>query len=122
MDPNLFFTHVTAGAACAYLLDLTKRSKKIPWVNDYSKQLNRLIRIALSGFATLGITWAWSSGSTAGSHVLTIVIPPAVVIMHGSWIWFGQYALQHGWGQVLALDNTTQTGLRTPTGEPPKNG
>ena len=117
MDPNtsIVLTHLYASAACAYLLELAKKSKYMPMINDYTKWLNRVARLGLSFVATVGITYAWSSGPNGG-HILAISIPAGAVLMHTVWQWFGQYAMQHLFGQVLTLDNTSPTGLRLPTG------
>lgn len=99
MDPNLLFTQVTAGAAFAYLLKLVQQWKKIPWITEHTKELNAVIRAALAFAATVGIGYQWD-GAT---HALTITGLSASAIFHGVWHWFGQYALQHGWGQVLNI-------------------
>lgn len=102
MDPNLLFSQITAGAALAYVLRLVQRWEKLPWITQHTQGITVLARLLLSFVATLGISWTWSAGDKAG-HVLAIAIPSWTVLAHGLWHWFGQYALQHGWGQVLNI-------------------
>lgn len=104
MDANLVVTQVTAGAGCAYLLQLLQKWERLPWITQHSTAINHAIRVVMSGAAVLGISSAWSP-STGGGHTLTIVIPPAMVIVHGLWTWFGQFAITHGFGSLLQAGN-----------------
>jgi hypothetical protein len=99
MDPNLMFSQVTAGAAFAYLLRLIQRWDKLPWVTQHTQGITIAVRLILSGLATIGISWQWNSAS----HSLTIGGLQLWTITLGLWHWFGQYALQHGWGQVFNI-------------------
>jgi hypothetical protein len=102
MDANLVLTQITAGAGCAYILQLLQKWEKLPWVTAHTTVINHAIRAVMSGAAVLGISSAWSP-STGGGHVLTITIPSAIVILHGAWTWFGQFALTHGFSQLLTI-------------------
>ena len=117
MDANLVFTQVTAGAACAYVLRLLQQWKALPWVTSHTTGINTAIRLILSGAATLGISWQWAAADTGG-HTLTIAIPSAMVVLHGAWQWFGQYALQHGWGQLFQLNGGQQAQAPAPAPPP----
>lgn len=97
MDPNLFFTQLTAGAALAYLLRILQKWNKVSWINDHTTGISIFVRACLSFFATIGIGWTWNGVE----HSLTITGLSAAVLAHGLWHWFGQYALQHGWGQIF---------------------
>jgi len=99
MDPNLLFTQVTAGAACAYVLRLIQRWDKLPWVTQHTKTISMWFRIVMSFAATVGIGFQWNG--TAHSLLITGLSFPVVAL--GVWHWFGQYALQHEWGQVFNI-------------------
>lgn len=101
MDPNLLLTYVTSGAACAYILRLLQKWNKTPWINEYTGQINIAIRAILSFIATVGISYQWD----AKAHVLTIGNLEWNVIGVGLWHWLGQYAMQHGWGQLFMVGN-----------------
>lgn len=106
MNPNILFTQVTAGAASAYLMRLLQKWNRTPWITDHSHGIIVLVRVIMSAAVTLGISWTWSPAADNG-HVLAIAIPSLAGIIHGAWNWFGQYALQHGWGQILNVGNVT---------------
>jgi hypothetical protein len=99
-DPLL--ATVTAGAGCAYLIQILQKAKSIPWVTDHTHGINIALRALLSLGATLGISHAWNP-STGGGGVLMVTFPPLTVIMIGLWHWFGQFAVMHGFGQVLSI-------------------
>lgn len=110
MDANLLMTQITAGAACAYLLQLLQKWEKVPWITQHTVYINTGVRAVLALLAVVGITEAWTP-NPGGGGVLAFTIPPATVILHGIWHWFGQYALQHGWGKILDVDG--QPSLKT---------
>lgn len=99
MDPNMLFTQVTSGAAMAYLLRLIQKWEKLPWITQHTGGITVTFRLILSAAATLGITWQWSASEHG--HILAIAFPTAGALLHGLWLWFGQYAMQHGWGQLF---------------------
>lgn len=103
-DPIL--SSVTAAAACSFLLDRVQKSHIIPWVTAHTKWINLAAKIVMSGASTLGISHAWQPAATGGG-TLVITIPVASVIMIGAWHWFGQFALQHGFGQLLTVGTVT---------------
>jgi len=108
MDPNLLFSQITAGAAFAYLLRLVQKWEKIPWITQHTQGITVFVRLALSFVATLGISWQWNGAA----HSLTITGLSATTIFLGIWHWFGQYALQHGWGQLFSVG--TLKSIETP--------
>ncbi len=119
-DPIL--TTVTAGAGCAYLMQLIQKAKQVPWITEHTHGINIALRAGLSFFATLGISHAWNP-STGGGGVLMFTIPPLTVFMVGLWHWFGQFAVMHGFGQILgigtvkSIDNPVQINQQPP--QPP---
>lgn len=94
-------TSVGVAIAFGYLLDLFKRLKEVPKITYYSKKVNLLLRIALSGIGTLGISWAWAPHGTG--HQLLITFPATAVILAGCWHWFVQYGMQHGFEGLLQV-------------------
>jgi len=100
-DPIL--SSVTAAAACSMLLDRIQKSKLIPWVNAHSTSINLTAKLVMSGLATIGIAHAWTPAVTGGG-TLVLTIPSLPVIGIGLWHWFGQFAIQHGFGQIISPD------------------
>jgi len=101
-EANILYSHLTAGAIFAYLMSHLQQWQKLPWINKDSKRINALVRLAMSGVATLGIHWTWA-GSWGAGRTLTISIPAASVLLHTAFTWFGQYATQHGWEKVFNI-------------------
>lgn len=83
------------------ILDYAKRLQKIPKISYYTTKLNNLIRLAMSGVGTLGVSWVWSAAGTG--HQLLITIPAWSVIGLGLWHWAIQYGGQYGFEQILQL-------------------
>jgi hypothetical protein len=103
-DPLL--SSITAAAACSFLLDQAQKSKIVPWITAHTKWINLGVKIALSGASTLGISHAWTPAATGGGQFL-VTVPATTVILMGLWHWFGQFALQHGFGQLLTVGTLT---------------
>lgn len=119
-DPLL--TTITAGAGCAFILQVLQKAKNIPWITEHTHGINIAMKAMLSFFSTLGISHAWSPAA-AGGGVLTFDIPAASVLLIGIWHWFGQFAIMHGFGQLLgigtlkAIDNPVQINEQPPAGK-----
>jgi hypothetical protein len=99
-DPIL--TTVTAAAGCAYFMQLLQKAKSLPWITAHTTGINVALRAVLSLAATVGIGHAWTP-SAGGGGVFMVTVPPAMVILNGLWHWFGQFAVQHGFGQLLSV-------------------
>jgi hypothetical protein len=104
-DPIL--ATVTAGAGCAYFMQLLQKAKSVPWITDHTQGINVALRAVLSLVATLGISHAWTP-ATGGGGAFTLVFPPLSVIAVGLWHWFGQFAVMHGFGQLLGIGTLKQ--------------
>lgn len=108
---NMLATQLTASAASAYFIQLLQKWEKTPWITEHTKGITAMFRVALSGVAALGVSWAWA-GTDSGGHTLTLMIPSVLDLAHGVWHWFGQYAITHGFGGVLKAAD-----LASPAGE-----
>jgi hypothetical protein len=111
-------TSVGVAILSAYALDFAKRTKQIPWVSYYTTKLNTLIRIALSGIGTLGVSWAWSSAGTG--HELLITIPAWSIVLAGLWHWATSYGVQHFSEIQLAQRPVAQVAMRAQQEDAPK--
>lgn len=102
MDPatSVVATQFGGAAACAYLLNIIQQWNKVPWITEHTQGINRIVRAVLALVATIGISWAWSSG-VAGSHILQITIPSGHDLIFGAWHWFTQYAMTQVAGNML---------------------
>lgn len=107
VEPNILYTHITAAALFAYLLQLAQNSQKIPWIRKDTTKLTTILRIVLSGIATLGIHWTWSGTWTEGRSIM-IVIPALSVLAHTVWNWGGQYAMQYFGEKVMDVGQTSR--------------
>jgi hypothetical protein len=94
-------TSVGVAIFFGYILDLLKRLKFFPKINYYSVKLNIIIRVVLSGFGTLGISWAWSK--SGNGNQLSILLPAWSVLILGIWHWAVQYGMQDAFEQLLRL-------------------
>lgn len=100
-NPSMLSTQIGAAAVCAYLVQLLQRWSKIPWITEHTTGINAALRIVTSGAAAIGVHWAWAD-SSSGGHTLSIAIPSFAAILAAGWHWFVQYAIQHGWGNLLS--------------------
>jgi len=106
-NPSMLGTQIGAAAVCAYAIQFLQRWSKIPWITEHTAGINTAARIVTSGIAALGVSWAWGDLS-GGGHSLTIAIPSGATILYGLWHWFQQYAVQHGWGNLLSVPITAK--------------
>lgn len=102
MEPNILYTHLTAGAIFAYLLSHLQQWGKVPWIRNDTVKLNAGIRLGLAVIANVGIHWTWS-GSWEAGRIITISIPAMSVLIHALFNLAGQYATQHGWEKVFNI-------------------
>ncbi len=100
-NPSLLSTQIGAAAVCAYAIQLAQRWSKLPWITEHTTQINTIARLVTSGVAAAGVSWAWGDLS-GGGHSLTIALPSGAAFLAGLWHWFVQYAVQHGWGNLLS--------------------
>jgi hypothetical protein len=97
-------TQVTAAAASAYAINLLQRWEKLPWITQHTKGITHAVRAIMALAASIGIGWHWD----AVDHSLTITgLSLSAVIVFG-WHWFSQFAVTHGFGQLL--NGFTKTG------------
>lgn len=104
-DPLL--SSLTAAAACSFILKLMQRAKSVPWVTEHTEGINIGLRAGFSFLATLGISHAWNP-ATGGGGTLMFQIPPFTIVLIGLWHWFGQFAIQHGFGKILDIGTLKQ--------------
>lgn len=103
-------TSVGVAIVSGYILDVLKRLKQVPKINFYSTRINALLRVAMAGVGTLGVSYSWSPAGTG--HQLLITIPAFAVLVAGVWHWVVQYGMQHGFESILQgarqLNNVSQ--------------
>lgn len=114
-NTSMLGTEIGAAAVSAYLIQLAQRWSKLPWITEHTQAINFYARLVTSGASALGVGWVWGDLGTSGGHTLTISIPPAAIILHGLWHWFTQYAVQHGWGNLLSPPLTAKAEGAVPT-------
>jgi len=93
-SPELHTTSTfAASAVVVFVLQILKKWQKIPWINQESAKLNRVLAVVLSGISALGVTWVFTP-AVNGGHVITITIPSLVAIVGAAWIWLKSFAIQ----------------------------
>ena len=80
---NIVLAQITSSAVIAYGLEMLKKWNKIPWINQNTKRINRIVSAILSGVAALGIHMQFNS--EAGTLMITGLCLPCIV--HGMWDW-----------------------------------
>lgn len=111
--PSMLGTSIGAAAVCSYAIQLAQKWTRLPWITEHTAGINMAARIVTSGLAAIGVSWAWGDLS-GGGHSLTLSIPSGAAILVGLWHWFQQYAIQHGWGNLLSQPITQKAEGVTP--------
>ena len=114
--PSMLGTQIGAAAVAAYAIQLAQKWSKLPWITEHTAGINIAARVITSGVAALGVSWAWGDLS-GGGHSLTLTIPSGATILVGMWHWFQQYAVQHGWGNLLSQPITAKAEGTAPPAE-----
>lgn len=78
---NVVTAQLTSSAVIAYAIEWVKKSKYFPWINTQSKNLNRLLMVAASGLAAIGIHTQFDSAS--GTLIITGLT--TATLLHGAW-------------------------------------
>lgn len=106
---SVLSTEIGAAAVAAYAIQLAQRWSKLPWITEHTAEMNVIARLITSGVAAVGVSFVWGD-LASGGHTLTFTIPPLMILLqntiHGLWHWFVQYAVQHGWGNLLSQPMT----------------
>lgn len=105
-------TSVSAAIVLGYALDTLKRLQQFPKINYYSTKLNTWIRLAMTGLATVGVSWTWSS-TTNGGHQWIWNLPAWTVLLIGIWHWATQYGMQQIFEIGLAARPIAQKAMTT---------
>jgi hypothetical protein len=96
-------TQLSAAMACGYVLWMLQKAKSIPWISQVTVKLNAAIRLFVATVSTIGISIVWQSSA----HQLVIGNLTWVVIGHGLWHVFTQYAATHGFEKILNVIPST---------------
>lgn len=101
-----------AGAAAAYLIKFLQHSKYFPWITAEAAKVNTIVQAAISFLVTIGITFKWDPQA----HTLMIGGLSLALILHGLWTWFTQFAVQHGFTNLITIGQTLQLQLSAANG------
>ena len=82
-----------ASAVVVWVLQMVKKSEKVPWITKETAKINRIVAVLLSGVAALGVTWVFAPAANGG-HTLSISIPSAVTLVSSAWLWLKSFAIQ----------------------------
>jgi hypothetical protein len=79
MDTSVLLDQAGIAVAVVHGLELVKSWTKIPWLNEHSDQLNRMVSFAVALLTSIGISIAVSGDAHTGG-VITITVPSAAAI------------------------------------------
>lgn len=96
---DVLFSHMTAAAIAAYIINKLQAAKQLPWITAHSDGINRTLRLVSSFIATAGITYTWDHNA----HQLVINGLSLTAILFALYHVFGQYALTHVFGTAFTL-------------------
>lgn len=82
-----------ASAVVVWLLQIIKKSEKIPWITKETAKINRIVAVLLSGVAALGVTWTFTPTANGG-HLFSAAIPSTVTLLSSGWLWLKSFAIQ----------------------------
>jgi hypothetical protein len=108
-------TQVTAAAVVSFLIAFLKKQQWFPWLTAESEKANRLVAIALSGAAALGIHTTFNHAT--GTLVISGLTLATVTA--GFWHWLSQFALTHGWFKATSASDQIYALLKVLIERPP---
>jgi len=88
-------------AAMEYILYTLQKSKSFPSITENKTRIVATTRAILAFFAAVGLTYHFD----VEQHQFIVGNIRASVIFIGLYNWFGQYALQHGFGHLIRGGN-----------------
>lgn len=94
------------GAIAAYLIKFAQSSKYFPWITEEGKKINLFVQAMLSLIASVGIGYTWD----ATTHALTITGLSIAVVGHGIFSWISQFAIQHGFTNLITIGQKLSNG------------
>jgi hypothetical protein len=106
-EPGSGKTLVGVGMLFGYVVQWAKKSKYVPWLDAQSKKLTLMVQLGLSGLSALGITMTWNREA----HTVLIAGLSLATVFSGAWHWFFQFAVQHGWTNLLAIAEFAEANL-----------
>jgi hypothetical protein len=90
MDPTSLLTQqLPIGLVLVFLQNWLKQQKWFPLINYNTPKVNHIFSIVLTGVATVGIHFTWSSTD----HSLLITGLSLATISQGAWHWIQQYII-----------------------------
>lgn len=85
-------SQITLSAVIVFALQCLKNSKLAPFITAESDKLNRLLALALSGAAAIGIHFTYDASLAGGT--ITIIGIGWASVTHGGWDWLQSFAVQ----------------------------
>lgn len=81
-------SQVTVSAAVVYVIELLKRSQRVPWITTQTRRINRAVSLVLSAATAVGITVHFDHG------VLTVAGLTLGSILTFAFTWAKSFVLQ----------------------------
>lgn len=86
---------ITLSAVIILVMQWAKGTKWFPFIQGNTDKLNRLLAVALSGAAAIGIHLGYDTGfSWFTGGTITVVWPGMMAVLHGGWEWLQSFAIQ----------------------------
>src|SRR5579859_5944886 len=83
-DSSPALTQFTYSAGIIYLLQLFKGCPRIPWINQNSAKVNRIIAVVASFVSAVGVHWT-VTGSFDTGWVFSGTIPKGMELLGAAW-------------------------------------
>jgi protein-S-isoprenylcysteine O-methyltransferase Ste14 len=106
---SLLNQQIPIGLVLIFVQNWLKQQKWFPLTNYDTPKMNHLFSIVLTGLATLGIHFTWSSAD----HTLLITGLSLATVAHGAYSWLVQYIITKTGYTVLSSQ------LNPPTAQQP---
>jgi hypothetical protein len=106
---SLALTQVGSSLLAVGGMQVFKKIKWIPLLQEGKKTLNRIMSIVIAGCIALGIHYVWAPNiGPDGGHILTITIPNTAQLLTGAFHWASQFIYQEtGYTALQGLQSVT---------------
>lgn len=98
------------GALAAYVIKFLQGSKYFPWISAEAHKITLAVQALLSLGTSLGISSSWDPAA----HSLLISGLSLATIFHGLIGWLSQFAIQHGFTNLITLGQANGFSMALP--------
>ncbi len=103
-DASPFATQLTYSATIVWVLERLKQCPRLSWINSNSDSVNRTLAVIGAFVAAVGVHYTLN-GTLVGGSTITLVIPPASLLLSGLGHWFQSFVIQESVYRVATKGN-----------------